>query len=135
ERVRGLQSALRISRPEGGDAAMRVDTRLDGRSTAMPSADLYRAIVSEMLARNPPPSGERLAWPPPPERLAAVLPVVFDELREREQPHGLGGGWAIPVTVSTSWGEDHLTRARVARNLIGALGVEEAMYPTAEVDA
>jgi hypothetical protein len=39
------------------------------------------------------------------------------------------------VAVRTHWGADHVTRARVARNLIGALGIEEAMYPTAEVDA
>jgi len=38
------------------------------------------------------------------------------------------------MEVRTSWGSDYLTRARVARNLIGALGIEEAMYPTAEVD-
>ena len=39
------------------------------------------------------------------------------------------------MTVQSNWGDDYLTRARVARNLIGALGVQEAMYPTAEVDA
>ena len=39
------------------------------------------------------------------------------------------------MAVRSHWGSDVLTRARVARNLIGALGVEEAMYPTAEVDA
>jgi hypothetical protein len=135
DRVRGLQAQLRMTRLDGSDAAMRVDTALDGRSTAVPDAARYRAVVDRALARNPPPAGQRLAWPPAGDALAAVLPGVFDELRERDQPRDLGGGWAIPVTVRTSWGDDHLTRARVARNLIGALGVEEAMYPTAEVDA
>ncbi len=32
------------------------------------------------------------------------------------------------------WGDDVLTRARIARNFIGALGIDEAMYPVAEVD-
>lgn len=135
DRVRALQSQLRICRLDGSEAAMRVDTRLAGRDTGAPSPSLYQDIVDEALERNPVPAGERLIWPPAPQALAAALPRVFDELRQREQPHELGGGWAIPVTVRTNWGEDHLTRARVARNFIGALGVEEAMYPTAEVDA
>jgi hypothetical protein len=62
------------------------------------------------------------------------LPGVLDDLRQNDQPRQLGNGWALPVAVRTSWGADVLTRARVARNLIGALGIEEAMYPTAEVD-
>jgi hypothetical protein len=39
------------------------------------------------------------------------------------------------VAVRDHWGGDVLTRARIARNFIGALGIEEAMYPAAEVDA
>ncbi|WP_017759490.1 DUF1214 domain-containing protein, partial [Pseudacidovorax intermedius] len=76
-----------------------------------------------------------LAWPLAPEALAAALPVVYAHLRTAGQPHDLGGGWAIPVMVRTHWGDDWLTRARIARNFIGALGMDEAMYPTAEVDA
>ncbi|MDF3822588.1 DUF1254 domain-containing protein [Leptospira sp. 96542] len=137
EQVRGLQTQIAARRLDGSDAAMRVDTRLDGRAgaTAAPSAALYRAIVEEALARNPVPDGEDLRWPDDDAGLAAALPRVFDELREREQPHALGGGWALPVAVRRHWGDDVLTRARVARNFIGALGMEEAMYPTAEVDA
>lgn len=135
EDVRGLQAQITAHRLDGSDAAMRVDTRLDGRSVAVPPAAVYRAIVDEALARNPVPQGEALHWPIPEDALAAHLPRVFDELREKEQPHALGGGWALPVAVRSHWGQDVLTRARVARNLIGALGIEEAMYPTAEVDA
>jgi hypothetical protein len=135
EHVRGLQAQIAARRIDGSDAAMRVDTRLDGRATGVPPAALYRAIVEEALARNPVPPGERLHWPGPAPALAAELPRVFEELRAKEQPHALGGGWALPVAVRSHWGDDVLTRARVARNFIGALGIEEAMYPTAEVDA
>jgi hypothetical protein len=135
EHVRALQAQIAARRLDGSDAAMRVDTRLEGRSVAVPPGALYRSIVDEALARNPVPQGETLHWPVPGDVLAAELPRVFDQLREKEQPHALGGGWALPVAVRSHWGNDVLTRARVARNLIGALGIEEAMYPTAEVDA
>lgn len=135
EAVRGLQSAISARRIDGSDAAMRVDTRLDGRSQATPSAPLYRAVVDEALARNPASKDEALRWPVEEDALAAQLPRVYESLREKLQPHALGGGWALPVAVRTHWGRDLVTRARVARNFIGALGIEEAMYPTAEVDA
>ena len=134
ESVRGLQAQIVARRLDGGDAALRVDTRLDGRSVAVPTAELYRAIVDEALARNPVPAGERLQWPVEVAELAAELPRVFEQLRQKEQPDALGGGWALQVAVRDHWGEDVLTRARIARNFIGALGIEEAMYPVAEVD-
>jgi hypothetical protein len=134
-RVRHAQRAMRLVRPDGSDAAMRVDTWLDARDTGAPAAAPYLGIVSAALRRNPVPAGETLAWPPVEAELAAALPAVYERLRTGNQPHDLGGGWAIPVMVKTHWGDDHLTRARIARNFIGALGVEEAMYPTAEVDA
>ncbi|MBO9651503.1 MAG: DUF1254 domain-containing protein [Variovorax sp.] len=135
DRVRRSQSLMRLVRLDGSDAAMRVDTWIDGRDTSIPSSDLYLSVVSAALRRNPAPSGEHLAWPPAAVDLAASLPAVYDRLRTSNQPHDLGGGWAIPVMVRTHWGDDYLTRARIARNFIGALGIEEAMYPTAEVDA
>ena len=135
EAVRALQAQLRMTRLDGSDAAQRFDTRLDGRSTATPSAALYLDTVSEALERNPPPEGESLDWPPPADGVASELPRVFEGLRERDQPRQLGGGWSLQLEVRTHWGEDVLTRARVARNFIGALGIDEAMYPTAEVDS
>jgi hypothetical protein len=134
EAVRSLQSELRMSRIDGTDAAMRVDARFDGRVAATPSAALYLATVDAALMRNPPPAGESLTWPLDPSAVNAMLPHVLDELRKQDQPRQLGSGWALPVAVRTHWGDDVLTRARVARNLIGALGIDEAMYPTAEVD-
>jgi hypothetical protein len=135
ERVRGLQAQIVARRLDGSDAAMRVDTRLDGRTVAVPSVALYRETVDEALARNPVPAGEALQWPVDEEELADALPQVFEQLRHQEQPHALGGGWALQVAVREHWGQDVLARARIARNFIGALGIEEAMYPTAEVDA
>jgi hypothetical protein len=135
EHVRSLQAKFSMRRLDGSDAAMRVDTLLDGRALDVPPAPLYRAIVDQALARNPFPVGERPLWHGAGDHLPEALPAVFEELRHADQPQGLGGGWALPVAVRTHWGDDLLTRARVARNLIGALGIEEAMYPTAEVDA
>jgi len=133
--VRMLQAQIRALRLDGSDAAMPVDTGLDGGSIGVPGAPLYRAAVDGALERNPVPAGEVLGWPVDEQQLAQALPHVFDHLRGNEQPRALGGGWALPVAVRTHWGGDVVTRARVARNLIGALGIEEAMYPTAEVDA
>lgn len=133
--VRGLQAQIAARRVDGSDAAMRVDTRLDGGAVSAPPASLYRAIVDEALARNPVPRGETLHWPVDEDALATELPRVFEDLRGKEQPQALGGGWALALAVREHWGDDVLTRARVARNFIGALGIEEAMYPTAEVDA
>ncbi|RYF34025.1 MAG: DUF1254 domain-containing protein [Comamonadaceae bacterium] len=133
--VRQSQRVMRIVRPDGADAAMRVDTWLDARDAGVPAADVYLRTVNAALQRNAVPAGESLDWPPAAHALAEALPAVYDQLRSSNQPHDLGGGWAIPVMVSTHWGDDHQTRARIARNFIGALGVEEAMYPTAEVDA
>jgi hypothetical protein len=134
--VRSLQLQFRMQRLDGSDAAMRVDARLDGHSAAVPDAPLFASVVDEALARNPVPAGESLVWSAGGgEDLARVLPQVYEELRAADQPRALGGGWALPVAVRTHWDGDLLTRARVARNLIGALGIEEAMYPTAEVDS
>jgi hypothetical protein len=134
EAVRALQSELRMARINGSDAAMRVNAGLEARAVATPSAALYLATVEAALTRNPPPRGETLAWPLDPSAVASLLPGVLDGLRQHDQPRQLGNGWSLPVAVRTSWGDDVLTRARVARTLIGALGIDEAMYPTAEVD-
>lgn len=134
-RVREAQSRMRLVRPDGRDAALRVDTWMDGRDTGVPCADRYLSVVGAALRRNPPSAGECPAWPPDAAELEQSLPAVYERLRTSHQPHDLGGGWAIPVMVKTHWGDDRLARARTARNFIGALGVEEAMYPTAEVDA
>jgi len=130
-----LQRAISTHRLDGTVAALRVDTLLDGNATDTPAAALYRATVDEALSRNPVPAGEHLCWPVDDGALGDALPRVYEALRQKTQPHALGGGWALPVAVRTHWGPDVAMRARVARNFIGALGIDEAMYPTAEVDA
>lgn len=135
EQVSQLQRSIAMCRIDGSDPAMRVDIGLEGRSVETPTAATYLTTVSEALARNPVPHGETLGWPVEDDALAAELPLVFEELRQKTQPNALGGGWFLPVSVRTHWGNDVGMRARVARNFIGALGIEEAMYPTAEVDA
>lgn len=135
ERVRELQAAMKMTRFDGSDAAMRVDTSIDGLDVAMPSAEHFLNVVDAALRRNPVPAGERLEWPPALADLADALPVVYERLRSDNQSHDLGGGWAIQMLIRDHWGDDYLTRARIARNFIGALGVVEAMYPTAEIDA
>jgi hypothetical protein len=66
--------------------------------------------------------------------LSRALTHVADELAG-EPPLALGGGWALPVDVHATFGEDYRERAQVALCYIGALGVEEAMYITADTDA
>src|SRR5690606_28541218 len=103
------------------------------RAGAPPARDYVR-VLRHMLARNPPPRSVA-GWPPHLGALAQALPEVYAELRAADARSELGGGWTTAVNVRTHFGRDFLTRARVARNWIGTLGIEEAMYVMAEVDA
>lgn len=132
--VHALQDRFGILRPDGTPAASRLDVLLDGRATGVPDAGEYVRVLAAMLSRNPPPRPLR-DWPPRPEALSRALGEVYAELREASPQAELGGGWTTAVSVRTHFGEDFLTRARVARNWIGTLGIEEAMYIMAEVDA
>lgn len=150
--VRALQQRFVIRRTDGQDAASRLDVAMDGRKTTTPALAEYRHIVATALARNPAPAGHAkqvrnaaqfglaaegtaAAVATTDAALQDALASVCTELRDTAQPSELGGGWSLPVLVRTNYGEDFLTRARVARNMIGALGIEEAMYVVAEVDA
>ncbi|MBE0615693.1 MAG: DUF1254 domain-containing protein [Burkholderiales bacterium] len=129
-----LQEQFAIRRPDGSDALSRLDTLLDGQGKGVPDATEYLDILAAMMERNPP--ARALAhWPPPADALPAALDQVYTELRADPQPSMVGGGWSIAVMVRTDFGDDYLTRARVARNWIGTLGIEEAMYVITEVDA
>ncbi|MDM0026494.1 DUF1254 domain-containing protein [Variovorax saccharolyticus] len=141
-RVAQLQQQFSILRAQDLQAAARVaDTQMDGRKTETPEAHAYRAMVDAAWARNPAPQEDhdtpslwhralRVAEP----RLQQALGEVCQALREDAQPSDIGGGWSVPMAIRTDWGRQFALRARVARNLIGALGIEEAMYPVAEVD-
>jgi hypothetical protein len=147
-----LQDAFAIRRAaDGAPAWQRTDTGFDGRRTEAPEAAAYLRVVAAALARNPAPAeeaamlksfavfglldGRPAADGPARQAFASALQQVYVALRADTQAASLGGGWQVPVTIRTGYGDDHPTRARVARNLIGALGIEEAMYPLCEVDA
>lgn len=141
-RVTQLQRQFAILRAQDLQPAERVaDAAMDGRKTATPEAHAYRAIVESTWARNPSPPADddaqslwRQALSEGEPRLQQALTEVCQALREDAQPSDVGGGWSMPMAIRTDWGTQFTLRARVARNLIGALGSEEAMYPVAEVD-
>jgi hypothetical protein len=131
--VHALQDRFAIVRPDGSAALSRIDTLIDDRGAGVPNAEEYRRVVDAMLARNP--SAHPLPhWPLPSGVLQQALQEVYTELRDVAQASELGGGWTTAVGVRDSFGDDFATRARVARNWIGTLGIDEAMYIMAEVD-
>jgi acyl-CoA synthetase (NDP forming) len=132
-RVHALQDRFRILRPDGSPAASRLDTLLDGRRPGVPEPAAYVRVTQAMLERNPPPRAIA-GWPPEPSALADELARVYADLRVADAQSDEGGGWTTAVRVRTHFGDDFATRARVARNWIGTLGIEEAMYLMAEVD-
>jgi len=134
ERVHALQDRYAICRLDGTPALSRVDCLLSDRGTGVPDAGEYLRVLATMLPRNPP-SVPLPEWPREIGELQKALTDVYTELREVAQPSELGGGWTTAVSVRNSFGDDILTRARVARNWIGTLGIDEAMYIMAEVDA
>lgn len=143
-----LQDGIRLRRPDGTAAASVIDAGMHaGERPGDP--DRYAAIVGRMLAENPPPAAEAdlvrsfaaagigSATPLTPTQrtaLAAALAHVDAELAA-PKASALGGGWFLPVEIRTSFGAHYALRAEVARNYIGALGIEEAMYLMADCDA
>ena len=142
ERVARLQQQFSILRAHDLQPGARVaDTAMDGRKTDTPEAQAYRGIVDAAWARNPAPPADHAtkslwcqALSENESRLQQALAEVCQTLREDAQPSDAGGGWSLPVAIHTDWGTEFALRARVARNLIGALGIAEAMYPLAERD-
>lgn len=132
--VHSLQDRFSISRPDGAPAVSRIDTLLDGHGTGVPDAGEYLRVLGEMMSRNPA-EHALTGWPPSPGELQPALAQVYRDLRGASHDAELGGGWTTAVSVRTHFGRDFATRARVARNWIGTLGIEEAMYIMAEVDA
>jgi hypothetical protein len=148
-----LQDQFKLAAAPGSDA--QVPCRLDaGMQPQERMADpvRYAQIVNRVLLDDPPPADERgdiarfAACGIGADCLDAVMSAAQCEVLERAirhvtatlaqaQPSDLGGGWALPVEVSESFGRDYRTRAQVALNYIGALGIEEAMYIVAEHDA
>lgn len=134
EAVHQLQNRFTIRRPDGSAALARADVLLDGRGAGVPDPGNYASVVDAMLLRNPPPRPVP-GWPMRREALADALPDAYTRLRDAVAGSDLGGGWHTAVSVRTHFGTDFLGRARVARNWIGTLGIDEAMYIMAESDA
>ena len=148
--VHALQDAFRIARAAAPDEPFAGEVIDAGIApNAMPGdASLYARVVNRALAANPPPADEAglvasfaavglgAGLPPAadPQPLAAAIQSVLADL-DQPRPSRLGGGWSLPVLVRESFGRDFHLRALVARGYIGALGIEEAMYPMADVDA
>lgn len=134
ERVHTLQNEFHIRRLDGQSALQRIDALLSEQQVDTPDAREYLRILDTMLERNPPQT-PLLDWPPCHTDLQRALDTVYSDLRSSVQVSELGGGWTTALKVRHSFGTDYLTRARVARNWIGMLGIEEAMYIMAEEDA
>jgi hypothetical protein len=128
-----------------------MDTWLDP-DCAPDDPDRFFEIVNRALEQNLPPAAEaelmqefaaigvgpepRAGAPTSDEREAIAAAVREGLKRLAEMPAGdAREGWSLPVRVSASFGTDYRTRALVARNYIGALGVEDALYLMAEFDA
>lgn len=146
-----LQDRFAVKTLSGQPAQRRFDVGM-ARGAAAGDPRFYAAAVNAALARNPPPAaesalvarfaavgiganidGSTLAAPTL-AALGSALEQVIAELGV-PQPSALGGGWFLPVEVRASFGDDYLKRAHVSRNYIGALGIEEAMYVTADRDS
>src|SRR5690606_12235718 len=132
--VHALQDRFAIRRADGKPALNAIDCLLDNRESGIPGAEEYARVINIMLKRNP--AASRVAgWPVPEASLQAALTDVYTELRDSTSPSALGGGWTTAIRIRTGFNDDIVTRARVARNWIGTLGIDEAMYIMAEVDA
>lgn len=149
--VHELQNRFTVTTLTGEPAQRRFDVGMS-RSSSTDDARHYATVVNAALMRNPPPDRERneiekfaaigigpgidasALEPSVVDELEAALAQVRDELAE-PQPSALGGGWFLPVDVRASFGDDYLKRAHVSQNYIGALGIDEAMYLTADRDS
>ncbi|MEX3843082.1 DUF1254 domain-containing protein [Paraburkholderia sp. BR10882] len=116
------------------------------------NAERFAQVVNRLLADHPPPREaqavvarfaacgigapcmDNVLDPAQRDALERALAHVTHELAG-EPPLALGGGWALPVDVRATFGENYRERAQVALCYIGALGIEEAMYITADTDA
>lgn len=146
-----FQDRFALSLPDGSPAHRRFDVGMQAGEVAGDPAR-YVEVVTRVLRENPPPAAEAMLV----ERFAqaglgvhgsaaelraaqlegigGALSWVLDEIGA-PQPSALGGGWFLPVEVNASYGIDYFSRAQVARNYIGALGIEEAMYIMADRDS
>jgi hypothetical protein len=146
-----FQDGFTLKSADGSYAQRRFDVGMrPGEQPGDPAR--YVDVVAAALRANPPPAHEAslvASFAPlgigadvssaslDGRQLAAIgngIRTVLNEIGA-PQPSDLGGGWFIPVEVHQSFGDNYFARAQVARNYIGALGVEEAMYIMADCDS
>ncbi|MDF3888924.1 DUF1254 domain-containing protein [Cupriavidus basilensis] len=149
--VHALQDQFRLSTLDGVPAARSFDVGMQpGEHLGDPRR--YAEVVNQALRENPPPAAEAAlvagfaqsgigadcGGSAPGDavlaRLGTAIKEVLAELAA-PLPSDLGGGWTLPVEIRESFGARFAERALVARNYIGALGVEEAMYVMADRDS
>ncbi|WP_254615958.1 DUF1254 domain-containing protein [Cupriavidus basilensis] len=149
--VHALQDQFRLSTLAGASAARAFDVRMQpGEHLGDPRR--YAEVVNQALRENPPPPAEAalVAGFAPfgigadcdaaalgddaLARLGDAIQAVLADLAT-PLPSDLGGGWTLPVEIRESFGTRFAERALVARNYIGALGVQEAMYVMADRDS
>ena len=149
--VHALQDQFRLSTLDGVPAARSFDVGMQpGEHLGDPRR--YAEVVNQALRENPPPAAEAAlvagfaqsgigadcGGSAPGDavlaRLGTAIKEVLAELAA-PLPSELGGGWTLPVEIRESFGARFAERALVARNYIGALGVEEAMYVMADRDS
>ncbi len=153
--VHALQDRIRLTLLDGSDAVRAYDVGMqpgEQLGTAPEQVRRYAEVVNRALRENPPPADEAAAvrrfaelglgagcegMPLKASQaalLAEAIGQVLEELAE-PMPSALGGGWSLPIEIGASFGKRYAERAQVARNYIGALGMEEAMYLIADCDA
>ena len=143
--VHALQDAIVLRQLDGTPAAFAFDVGMHP-GDHLGDARRFAEVVNRMLGENPPPAAQTaevarfaevgighgvVATPQQIDVLDAALRGVLADLAE-PQPSDMGGGWAMSVDVRDTYGTNYLQRALVARNYIGALGVQEAMYVIAD---
>jgi len=143
--VHALQDAIHLTTLDGADAAQPFDTGMHS-AEQLGDPQRFAEVVARALRENPPPAAEAGlvasfasvglgpdVVPNASQRdgLGAALHNVLEALAV-PQSSDMGGGWAMSVEVRDSYGDNFAQRAHVARNYIGALGVQEAMYVIAD---
>jgi hypothetical protein len=135
-------------------AASTVAPATTPNATPPAAAERFLGIVNRMLARNPPPSYERVllerfaavgvcgagcSWDALPPSLQArwnaLLPDMMAQLQRRAHDNAQHpNGWSVPRPTIGNFGTDYELRAEVALTGLLALEPAEAMYFTARED-
>lgn len=139
-------------------APRRFDARHDPRAPFAPQR--FLAMANDALRENPPPAGDSALltglravglgaddatvaqmWADPAmvevwRRAADTVQALLDHRADALGQHTPATGWSRSMmSLTGGFGHDHLLRAFVARQGIGALSPHEAIYPRCETDS